>query len=103
MSFRPITVYAVACEARGCTQTVHFYDYDADEQYEMHLDAPEMSPGLRREIAQQGWIVAVRTLCPDDAKAATETAVDRMEIELTHEALFEMQETQADAKAGEAS
>lgn len=92
MSYRPITVYAVACDASGCTQTVHFYDYDADEQYEMRLDQPEMSAGTRREIAQQGWIVSGRTLCPDDAAAATATTVDRMEIELTHEALFDLQQ-----------
>ncbi|MCX5529005.1 hypothetical protein OG785_45230 [Streptomyces sp. NBC_00006] len=103
MSFRPVTVYAVACEARGCDRTVRLYDYDADEKYELRLDKPEMSAGLRREIAEQGWIVAARTLCPDDAKAATETAVERMEIELTHEPLFDMQDDQAETKTGDAS
>ncbi|GAA1887649.1 hypothetical protein GCM10009837_06750 [Streptomyces durmitorensis] len=92
MTFRPITVYVVACDARGCTQTVQFYDYDADRHYELQLDAPEMSAGLRREIAEQGWIVSGRLLCPDDAKAATETAVERIEIELTHEPLFDIQQ-----------
>ncbi|MGW1949932.1 hypothetical protein ACWCRC_37205 [Streptomyces sp. NPDC001940] len=101
MSFRPITVYAVACDASGCTQTVHFYDYDADEQYEMRLDAPELSARTQREITQQGWIVSGRTLCPDDAKTATDTAVERLEIELTHEPLFDMQ--QSNVTTGDAS
>ncbi|MEU6990301.1 hypothetical protein ABZ953_06520 [Streptomyces sp. NPDC046465] len=101
MTYRPLTVYVVACDARGCTQTVHFYDYDADEQYEMRLDKPEMSPRLRREITQQGWMMSGRWLCPDDAKAAADTAVERIEIELTHEALFDLQ--QHDAPTGDAS
>lgn len=98
MSFRPVTVYAVACEARGCDRTVQFYDYDADKHYELQLDQPEMSAGLRREIADQGWIVSGRVLCPADAKSATDTAVERMEIELTHEPLFNIQQ---DTKAGD--
>jgi hypothetical protein len=101
MSYRPITVYAVACDARGCDRTVHLYDYDSDDQYEMRLDKPEMSAGIRREIAQRGWIVSGRVLCPDDAQAATDIAVERMEIELTHEPLFDME--QSDVRTGDAS
>jgi len=92
MGFRPLTVYAVACDARGCDRTVRLYDYDTDKHYQLQLDKPEMSVGLRREIAEQGWIVSGRVLCPDDAKAATDTAVERLEIELTHEPLFGMQQ-----------
>jgi len=101
MSYRPITVYAVACDARGCDRTVEFYDYDADQQYQMRLDKPEMSAGIRREIAEQGWIISGRTLCPDDAQTATDTAMERMEIELTHEPLFDIQ--QSDTETREAS
>lgn len=101
MGYRPITVYAVACDARGCTRTVDFYDYDADQQYEMRLDKPEMTTRTRREIAELGWIVSGRVLCPADAREATNTAVDRMEIELTHEPLFDLQ--QDDARTGDGS
>ncbi|MFD8771359.1 hypothetical protein [Streptomyces sp. NPDC059916] len=101
MGFRPITVYVVACDARGCTRTVDFYDYDADQQYEMRLDAPEMSARTRREITELGWFVSGRVLCPADAREATETAVERMEIELTHEPLFDMQ--QSNVTTGDAS
>lgn len=101
MGYRPITVYAVACDASGCTRTVHFYDYDADAEYEMRLDTPEMSARTRLEITAQGWFMSGRVLCPDDARAATNTAVDRMEIELTHEPLFDIE--QQNAKTGDAS
>ena len=101
MGFRPITVYVVECDVRGCTRTVDFYDYDADRNFEMRLDAPELSARTRREIAELGWFVSGRVLCPSDARHATDVAMERIEVELTHDPLFETQ--QADATEESAS
>jgi hypothetical protein len=95
MGYRPITMYVVACDSRGCDHVARFYDCEMDKRVELLLDQPQMTADTRRELTEQGWIVSGRMLCPADAKAATETAVERLEIELTHNALFDMQQQDA--------
>lgn len=90
MSFRPVTVYAIACDASDCDRTYQYLDLDDDREYETHLLAPVMGDGLRRLMSGDGWLVGSRDLCPEHAQAAGDAAVERLEIEVTHEPLFDV-------------
>ncbi|MCT2591105.1 hypothetical protein LHJ74_14505 [Streptomyces sp. N2-109] len=88
VSYQPVTVYAIRCDQHDCGTTGHCYDPDAEQHYELHLDQPEMGGGTRRWLTSEGWLLGVRDLCPAHATAAAVAAVERLEIEMTHEPLF---------------
>lgn len=89
MTFLPVTVYALACDSRGCGVTYEFRSPEDDELYEMHLTAPRVSRAVALTVGDDGWLISDRHLCSEHARVAADHAVHRLEIEVTHEPLFD--------------
>ena len=88
MSYKPVTVYAIACDDSGCDTTYQYLSSDDDEMYELHLMAPSIPVVMRKVLAEEDWLIGIHHLCPTHARDAADAAVERLEIESTHEPLF---------------
>lgn len=84
------TLYAVACDGCGDVCRLPDLDDDSDSDYELHLTEPQLEPSLLRHIEAQGWIAGSRHHCPACAKKRGALLMERLELEATHEPLFEL-------------
>lgn len=85
--FRERTVYLIVCDSRDCGTVYEFYDYDADETFELRIDTPSLDT-WRQSMVEDGWSVGTRVLCPPCTSARDNTVLERMAVDLTQDPLW---------------
>ncbi|MBB4931815.1 hypothetical protein F4561_002635 [Lipingzhangella halophila] len=90
MSWHPRTFYALACDQ--CETVLPSPDPAiADADGEALFTQPHLSAGVRSYLESEGWMVTGdRALCPTDARTAETRLMERLEIETTHDPLFDL-------------
>lgn len=83
--FRPLTVYQVICDSRGCGAVYEFFDFEADDHFELRLDTPDLTTWAR-SMTEDGWIVGTDVLCPACAAKRTDAVMDRLDVEMNGQA-----------------
>ncbi|MBL1086823.1 hypothetical protein JK359_33500 [Streptomyces actinomycinicus] len=82
------TLYALACDS--CGAVCRLPDEDAENDYELHLPEEQLDPALARYIEAQGWILGSRHHCAACANKRGDLLMERLDLEATHEPLFEL-------------
>lgn len=86
--FTPRTVYVLACDR--CGAVYRLPDYDNDVDYELQLAEEHLDPCLIRRIEADGWVAGRRHHCTSCAKDIGDALIERLDIEATHEPLFDL-------------
>ncbi|MFI6658078.1 hypothetical protein ACIBL8_21445 [Streptomyces sp. NPDC050523] len=84
------TVYVLACDGCGDVCRLPDLNDDHDSDYELQLTEPQLEPALARHIEARGWITGSRHHCTACAKRRGDLLMERLDLEATHEPLFEL-------------